>query len=268
MTDLAALFALPPVQRGFAGSLIAGAGLPIAGLWLLGLNLIPFRFAIMHVALLGVTLGMLAGVAPVAVAVALCALAGAGLTPFAARPEGLAGPIGLLMTVAIALALLTLSIAGVNANAAFELLWGSVLAMTDADLLLLAVVAAVLIGFQLAWRKPLRVLLHDRDLAICSGIPVQMLTLAMLVVAAVGIAAAIRLTGALLVDAVTLLPAIAARNLGRSFDGMTAWAVGIGLSGTLAGFLITLAVDLPPGPVLILTMSAITLASYAYGRNR
>jgi len=268
VTDFGVLFSLPPVQRGFAASLIAGAGLPVAGLWLLGLNLIPFRFAIMHVALLGVTLGLLAGVAPLAVAVTLCALAGAGLTPFAARPEGLAGPIGLLMTVAIAVALLTLSIAGVNANAAFELLWGSVLAISNADLLLLAVVAAALIGFQLVWRKPLRVLLHDRDLAICSGIPAQTLTLAMLVIAAVGIAAGIRLTGALLVDAVTLLPAIAARNLARSFGGMTAWAIGLGLFGSLAGFLLTLAVDLPPGPVMILTMSAITLASYAFGRDR
>jgi zinc transport system permease protein len=88
------------------------------------------------------------------------------------------------------------------------------------------------------------------------------------VIAAIGIAAAIRLTGALLVDAVTLLPAIAARNLGRSFGGMTAWAVGLGLFGSLAGFLLTLAVDLPPGPVMILTMAAITLASYLFGRSR
>jgi zinc transport system permease protein len=268
VTDFLALFDLPPVQRGFAASLIAGAGLPVVGLWLLGLNLIPFRFAIMHVALLGVALGLLLGLPPLMLAVGLSALAGAALTPFAARPEGLGGPIGLLMTVAIALALLTLSAGGVNANAAFELLWGSVLATSREDLVLLGAVAAALVAFQLLWRKPLRVLLHDRDLAVCSGIPAQALTFAMLVIAAIGIAAAIRLTGALLVDAVTLLPAIAARNLGRSFDGMTAWAIGLGFVGSVVGFLLTLALDLPPGPVMILTMSAIALASYPFGRNR
>ncbi|MCE2968812.1 MAG: metal ABC transporter permease [Burkholderiales bacterium] len=268
MNDLPALLALPPVQRGLAATLIAGAALPVAGLWLLGLNLIPFRFAIMHVALLGIALALLAGLPPLAVAVALCALAGAALTPFAARPDGLAGPIGLLMTVAIALALLALAVAGVNANAAFELLWGSVLAVGRADLGLLAVVAAALLGCQWLWRRPLRLLLHDRDLALCSGVPAQALTLALLVLAAVSIAAAIRLTGALLVDAVTLLPAIAARNLGRSLDEMTLWAIGLGLTGSLIGFAIVLAADLPPGPVAILTMSAIVLASYAFGGRR
>ncbi len=261
--DFAALLALPPVQRGFCASLIAGAGLPVAGLWLLGLDLIPFRFAMMHVALLGVALGMLTGLPPVVVAMVLCALAGAALTPFASSRHGLAGPVGLLMTVAIALALLALSLTGVNANAAFELLWGSVLAMATSDVVLLGVVAVALVAFQATFRRPLRLLLHDRDLALCSGVSVQGLTLAMLVLAAVGIAASMRLTGALLVDAVTLLPAIAARNLAHSFDGMIAWAVGLGAAGSVAGFVLTLALDQPPGPVMILTMAAIALASYA-----
>jgi zinc transport system permease protein len=49
--------------------------------------------------------------------------------------------------------------------------------------------------------------------------------LVLLVVTAVAIEAAIRLTGALLVDALTLLPALGARNLGRSLRSMVIWSI-------------------------------------------
>jgi zinc transport system permease protein len=94
------------------------------------------------------------------------------------------------------------------------------------------------------------------------------LTVGLLVLASVAVAACLQLTGALLVDAVTLLPALAARNIARSFDGMLAWATGIGLVGAALGFALSLWSDQPPGPVLILTMSAITLATYALRRHR
>ncbi len=268
MNDLAELFRLAPVQRGFAATVVAGAGLPIAGVWILGLDIVPLRFAMMHVALLGMALGALLHIEPLAIALLLCAFSGATLAPLASRPEGLSGPVGLLMTLSIALALLVLSISGVNATSAFELLWGSVLATRGVDLLALAVVVAALASFQWRFHSSLRLLLHDRELALCSGVPVGAVTVGLLALTAVAIGASIKLTGALLVDAVTLLPALAARNFGHSFNAILAWATGIGALGSAAGFLLTLWVDQPPGPVLILTMSAITLASYAFRQRR
>lgn len=268
MSEIVEFLRLAPVQRGLGATLLAGAGLPIAGVWILGLDLVPLRFAMMHVALLGIALGMVVGIAPVALALVLCALAGAGLAPLAGRPEGLAGPVGLLMTLAVALALLVLSVAGVNATRAFELLWGSVLATEPSDLVALAVVVTLIAAFQLRWHRSLKLLLHDRELALCSGVPVEALTVGVLVLASVAVAACLQLTGALLVDAVTLLPALAARNIARSFDGMLAWATGIGIVGAATGFSVSLWSDQPPGPILILIMSAITLATYAMRRNR
>mgnify|MGYP003418639331 CR=1 FL=1 len=64
------------------------------------------------------------------------------LAPLADSPGGLSGPSGFVMTVAIALALVVLSVAGVNANGAFALLWGSILATRPVDVGLMAAVAA------------------------------------------------------------------------------------------------------------------------------
>lgn len=261
------LLQLPPVQRAVLAVAISGAIFPIVGVWIIGLNIVPVRFAMMHVALLGISIGILLHLDPTITGVILCGLTGAALSPLARRPSGLAGPMGLVMTFAIALALLILSISGVNANGAFELLWGAILATRVQDVINLTVVAIIIAAIYLRWRKELALLLYDREIALVSGIHVDQLTLLLMVVIAVAIGSAVRLTGALLVDSITILPALAARNLGRSLKEMILWAVGIGLFGNLLGFALTLALNQPPGPVLVITVSLITLATYFIKRN-
>lgn len=262
LEHLIELLQIIPVQRAALAIVIAGTAFPIAGVWIIGLNIVPVRFAMMHVALLGISLGILLGIDPTLTGVVLCALTGALLSPLARRPAGLSGPMGLVMTLAIALALFVLSISGVNANGAFELLWGAILATRVVDVVNLSVVAAMILGVYWWWRKDLALLLYDREIALVSGVQVDRLTLILVVLIAIAIGSAVRLTGALLVDAITILPALAARNLGRSLGEMVAWAVAIGLFGNLLGFALTLLFNQPPGPMLVMTVGLITLATY------
>lgn len=256
------LLALPSIQRSLVAVVVAGLTLPVAGVFIVGLDVIPLRFAMMHVALLGIALGLWVGIDGVVAGLVLCAVVGAALAPLADRPAGLAGPTGFVMTVAIAAALLVLSVSGVNANGAFALLWGSILATRPVDLVLLVAVGALMVGVYLARRRQLALLLFDRDLATCSGVRVGALTMLLLVAVAVATASAVRLTGALLVDAVTLLPALAARNLALSLHAAVAWAMAAGVVGNLVGFLLALALDQPPGPVMVMSAGSLTLLTY------
>lgn len=262
------LLELAAVQRAAFALLLGAVALPIVGVVIIGLDIMPVRFAMMHIALLGIAVGLLTGLDPLLCAVVACGLSGAGLTPLARSPSGLSGAMGLLMSLAIAAALLVLSISGVNASAAFELLWGSILATKTGDVVLLGALAVVVPALFLWRRGQLALLLHDRELAACSGVPVNRLTLVLLVLVAVAIAGAIRLTGALLVDALTLLPALAARRLAHSLTGMASWAVGIGLVVNLAGFALALLLDQPPGPVLVLLAGAVALAAHLIPERR
>ncbi|MYT24922.1 metal ABC transporter permease [Streptomyces sp. SID7760] len=257
---LGELLGLPPVQRAGFALFLAAVGLPVVGVVIVGLDIMPVRFAMMHVALLGIAIGLLTGLDPMLCALVACALAGAGVAPLARSPDGLSGAMGLLMSLAIAAALLVLAVSGVNASGAFALLWGSILSVGTADLVVLGVLA-VLVPVLLWWRRrEVALLLYDRELAQCSGVAVRALTAVLLVLVAVAVAGAIKLTGALLVDALTLLPALAARRLGTSLRSITLWAVGIGVAVNLTGFLVALRLDWPPGPVLVLTAGALVLA--------
>ncbi|MFJ5985882.1 metal ABC transporter permease [Lentzea sp. NPDC092896] len=262
------LLELAAVQRAAFALLLGAVALPIIGVVIIGLDIMPVRFAMMHIALLGIAIGLLTGLDPLLCAVVACGLSGAGLAPLARSSSGLSGAMGLLMSLAIAAALLVLSISGVNASAAFELLWGSILATKTGDVILLGALAVVVPGLFLWRRRQLALLLHDRELAACSGVPVNRLTLVLLVLVAIAIAGAIRLTGALLVDALTLLPALAARRLAQSLTGMALWAVGIGVVVNLAGFALALLLDQPPGPVLVLLAGAVALAAHFIPERR
>ncbi|GGV07152.1 metal ABC transporter permease [Streptomyces spectabilis] len=258
--DLGLMLQLVPVQRAAFALLLAAVGLPIVGVVIVGLDIMPVRFAMMHVALLGIAVGLLTGLDPMLCALVACALAGAGVAPLARTPDGLSGAMGLLMSMAIAAALLVLSVAGVNASGAFALLWGSILSVTTADIVVVAVLAVVVPALFLWRRRDLALLLYDRELAQCSGVRVGGLTVVLLVLVAVAVAGAIKLTGALLVDALTLLPALAARRLGNRLTTIALWAVAIGVVVNTTGFLLALWLDWPPGPVLVLLAGAVVLA--------
>ncbi|MEU2989718.1 metal ABC transporter permease [Streptomyces griseoincarnatus] len=266
--DVGQLLQLVPVQRAGIALLVAAVGLPVIGVVIVGLDIMPVRFAMMHVALLGIAVGLLTGLDPMLCALVACALAGAGVAPLARTPDGLSGAMGLLMSLAIAAALLVLAVSGVNAAGAFSLLWGSILSVGTADLWLLVVLAVVVPALFWWRRRDIALLLYDRELALSSGVRVDRLTLVLLVLVAVSVAGAIKLTGALLVDALTLLPALAARRLGRSLLSIAWWAVGIGVVVNLTGFLVALRFDWPPGPVLVLTAGVVVLAVHLVPERR
>ena len=266
--DLGALLRLVPVRRAGAALLLAAVGLPVIGVVIVGLDIMPVRFAMMHVALLGIAVGLLTGLDPMLCALVACALSGAAVAPLARTPDGLSGAMGLLMSLAVAAALLVLAVSGVNASGAFALLWGSILSVGTADLVVLGALAVVVPSLFWWRRREVALLLYDRELAQCSGVPVRFLTAALLVLVAVAVAGAIKLTGALLVDALTLLPALAARRLGRSLWSITLWAVGIGVTVNLTGFLLALWLDWPPGPVLVLTAGAVVLVAHLVPERR
>ncbi|WP_254047614.1 metal ABC transporter permease, partial [Streptomyces aureus] len=164
---------LLPVRRAGTALLLAAVGLAVIGVVIVGLDIMPVRFAMMHVALLGIAVGLLTGLDPMVCALVACALSGAGVAPLARTPAGLSGAMGLLMSLAIAAALLVLAVSGVDASGAFALLWGSILSVGTADLVVLGALAVVVPALFWWRRREVAPLLYDRELAQCSGVPVR-----------------------------------------------------------------------------------------------
>ena len=89
----------------------------------------------------------------------------------------------------------------------------------------------------------------DPDGAACArASPAARADLVLLGLVALAAVAAIPAVGALLVAAIYVLPAAAARLLARSIRGLLAWALALALAEGVIGLYLAYWLDVPPGP--------------------
>jgi zinc transport system permease protein len=246
---------------------VAGLVLPLPGIYVLQLGLVPLRFALMHA-------GILAGV--VALALALPGIPTVlGLTLAVGLAIGLAGRVdgrrpanlaAVLMVVTTAAAFALMSRTGVQAKDVLGLLWGDLFAVRAVDLAVLVALAVVLAAFFVARLRRVTALVFDRDMAAGLGIRVRSLELAVLLLCAAAVAVGLRVTGALLLDGLLLLPPLAAARLARSAGAHVLLACAIGLVSAAAGFALSLAFDLPAGASTALVAALAWAASAGISR--
>lgn len=116
-----------------------------------------------------------------------------------------------------------------------QYLYGSILTLDAADLLLSAALGLVVLVFMAAGFNRLMLIGLNTELAHSRGTKVALYEYLFAMLLALVIMALIRTAGILLVTAMLIVPAAAARNLARSAGGMFWWATLIGLVSTLAG---------------------------------
>ncbi|MDR2499921.1 MAG: metal ABC transporter permease [Treponema sp.] len=261
------LLAMPFFSRALIALCAAGVSFPVLGTFILHLELIPARFAVMHGALLGAAAALLLGLNPAGTAMAASVIAGIGVAVISWRGKVSAGgSLGLIMTLCMGLAFIIFYKSNVHAVEAFNILWGNILTLTDSDARLILLTGGGILLFLIAAYKEIHLVLYDRVLAQASGVPAKLIYGGIMLAVCAGIAAAMQVTGALMLDAVTLLPALAARRLGKSFRGLILWGSLLGAAMNLAGFALAFALDLPVGPAIILTGSIGIGAVHGIGR--
>ena len=146
------------------------------------------------------------------------------------------------------------------------MLFGSVLALDDPTLLLLAGVASVtLLVFALIYR-PLALETVDPGFLVSvsrSGGPAHLVFMALLVL---NLVAGFHALGTLLSVGLMILPAAAARLWTRSVGAMMALAAALGFASSLAGLALPYALGWPTGPAIILCAGVAYALSLAFGR--
>ena len=246
MSPLLEALAVAPIARGLAALLIAGVALPLAGVLVLRLELITLRFTLMHGALLGAAVALAVGVDPLLLGLAVDLLLVITHVPIARRTGlRLSYVSAFLMVITIGAAAAVIYRAAVPAPEVFAVLWGDPFALTRTDLIAVAAFGAALVAFVAIAHRRIAALLFDQEVAASSGIAVGWVRAAVLLAVGCAVAFAMKLIGALLLDAILLLPAILAMALARSVRGLFLLAAAAGLAVAAAGFAVALVIDLP-----------------------
>ena len=249
--------------------LLAAAGVACiaapVGCVLLWRRMAYFGDTMAHSALLGVALGALlglnlgVGVFGVAIAVAL-------LLIILERTAHLATDslLGVLSHTSLALGLVVLALSASGyRHDLIGFLFGDVLAVTAWDLAVIWGGGAVgLVVLATIWRGLVAATLHA-DLAQAEGIPVLRLQMLYVVLMAAIVAVGMKVVGVLLIVALAIIPAAAARALSRTPEQMAIVASMIGIACGVLGLFGSLWLDTPSGPSIVVAAMVIFFASLA-----
>lgn len=146
----------------------------------------------------------------------LALLAALGMGALGKRVRGRDVEIGMVLSFALGLGVLFLSIYiqhGTNANAGVGILFGSILSVTRVDVLTTLVSGSITLLVLAFLFRPLLFASIDPEVALARGVPVRLLSIVFLLLLAVATSQAVLVIGVLLVFALLIAPAATAERL-------------------------------------------------------
>ncbi len=277
--DLIAMATDPLMRNALLAALLVGACAPIVGTYLVQRRLSLLGDGIGHVALTGVALGWLVGSAmglvpddALAVPGAIVASVLGAIAIEVVRSRGRTSgdlALALLFYGGIAGGVLIMGVAGGSASNLMRYLFGSISTVTGADLVVTAVLGAVILAVGLGLRGALFAVSQDEEFARASGLPVGALNIAVAVVAALTVTVSMRVVGLLLVSALMIVPVAVAQQITRSFRRTMTTASAVGALVCVTGLSITYWHNWSPGAtIVVLAIVIYALAALIRARVR
>lgn len=143
--------------------------------------------------------------------------------------------ISVVLSVSLGLGLLFLSLSTKLATAMFSLLFGSIVGVSAAQVLLLFCLSLFVLLMVLLGYRMLTFDSFDPVGAEAAGLPIKMISTAFILLMSVAVAEAMQVVGALLVFTLMTIPAATARNVTNSVLGMVLWSAGFSIMGVWLG---------------------------------
>ncbi|MRF40066.1 iron chelate uptake ABC transporter family permease subunit [Escherichia coli] len=232
-----------------------------------------FSEAVGHAALTGVAIGILLGepyTGPYGSLFGYCLLFGI-LLNFLRNRTGLSPDtlIGVFLSVSLALgASLLLMLAGkINVHILENVLFGSVLTVNGQDLVVLGIVAVLVLALAVPLYNRIMLASFNPQLAAVRGVAVKTLDYLFVVLVTLVTVASVKVIGAILVGALLVIPAAAARLVSQSLKGFFFLSLLIATLSTLLGILLPIVFDLPvPSGAAIILVAGICFALAALAR--
>jgi zinc transport system permease protein len=272
ITPIPTAMSTPMLDDFTTRALLAGLGVALAagplGSFVVWRRMAYFGDATSHAAILGVALA-LAFQLPLTVGVLTVSLAMAmTVSTLAAKGWAMDTTLGVLAHSALAFGLVAISfVPGVRTDLS-AYLFGDILVVSRTDLALIWGGAAVVLAL-LVWRwQALLTSTLSEELAHAAGLNPDRERLVLTVALAVVVAVSLKVVGALLIAAMLIIPAAAARALARTPEAMAILAVAIGGLSAFAGLQMSLWQDTDAGPSIVAAAAVIFALSVLIGQMR
>ncbi|NKE05119.1 metal ABC transporter permease [Mesobacillus selenatarsenatis] len=249
------------LQNAFLTGMIIGVIAPLLGVFIVVRRLSLIADALSHVTLAGIAASLLlekkflifSGLNPLYMGMAFSvggSLFIEKLRTVYKHYQELAIPI--ILSGGIGLGVIFISLAdGFNTDL-FSYLFGSVSAVSRADLWTILIISILVIALVVLLYKELFLLSFDEEYARATGIAAKTLHFIFIVMVALVIAASMRIVGILLVSSLMTLPVAASIRFAKGFKQTIFYSILFGEVSVLGGLFLSYYLDLAPGGTIVM----------------
>lgn len=253
-------------RNGVYVATIAGALCGVVGCYVVLRNMSYIGHGLSHsifggyavAGLIGVNLFLGAGIWGVVTALAIGGIV-------RRRPIGSDAAIGVVTTASFALGLALVQLYGSPGRNADALLFGNVLGVTNADVLLIVGVSLATASIIFVFYRQLLFTTFDTQVAAATGVRTAWIDALLMVVLSATVLATMNVMGVTLIAATLVVPAVVARMLTDSFGKMLGLAAVIGAFSGFIGMNASYHLDVASGPTIVLTSALFFVVAFAGG---
>lgn len=262
------IFSYGFMQRAIVSGVLVGVLCAVLGVFLVLRRLSLIGDGLSHVTFGSVALALALKAQPLYVTLAalpLVLLSSLGILKLTdkARIYGDAA-IGIVSAAGIAVGMILAAASGGFNVDLFGYLFGNILAISRAELLLALLLFCLVMGTVFRYYNELFAITFDEDLARCSGIRVERINGLLAVLTALTVVLAMKVVGILLVSALLIIPAVTALQVARSFRITILAASLFAAFSVVSGIVGAFVMNLPAGGVIVLINIILFILAFSW----
>jgi zinc transport system permease protein len=255
------------IRAGLAGLAVGLAAGPL-GCFVVWRRMAYFGDAVAHAAILGVAISFGFGISVNIGILATSIIMGLGVLNLTGKGLAADSILGVLAHSALAAGIVAASLLqGVRIDLT-TYLFGDILAVSVMDIWIVWGGGLVVVAL-LVWRwQSLLTSTLSPDLAHASGLSPKVESYILTLCLAIVVAMSIKIVGALLIAALLIIPAAAARNISSTPERMAFIASALGAGATIIGLWASFQFDTPSGPSIVCAAAGLFALCALIGRTR
>lgn len=219
--------------------------------------------ALSHVALPGIAIALMININPFLGALIFLTLASIGIWRLEEKSEvSTETLVGIFFTASLAIGIVLTEDVEI-----LEALFGDITKVSKMDALFAVIVSTLAIYITKQIGRGLLLDTISKDLAKSAGVKTAKIDLAFLLIIGIIVAMGIKVAGALLTGALVIIPAAAAKNVAQSFKNFSILSLVFGALSTISGIVISGILNQHPGPIIVISGTAIFLATFLLRNN-
>ena len=213
--------------------------------------------ALAHISLLGVAIGFLFQVSTIITAIIVSIIASVMIEYLRSYKKLYSDSmLSIFLSSALAFSVIIVSLSNSFNSSLFDYLFGSIVAVTNEDILMITLFFLLTILFMIVYYQKLLLICFNEELAISSGVNVRLINLLFTA-----------LIGALLIGAIMIIPVVSAICLRKGFKVTWLLSTIFSILGVVIGLVLSFYVLVPSGATIVIVLLLVFILTLIFSKR-